>query len=228
MYFKGFVSRYKPVLQVALDYTRLEDAVGLAAALRHQLGAVFIAEAGTPLVKKEGIRAVSILARTVEPAPVLADLKTADTGGLEASMAAEAGAHATTVLGCAANETIEAAVEAAHSRGVAVVADLIGVSDPIARAEELASLGVDGVELHIGIDVQQRLGITAAEVARLVEKVREKFPGMLAVAGGLNAETAPRMAEAGADIIVVGGAITRAPKPVEAARNILEALRSRR
>ena len=225
MYFKGFVSRNRPVLQVAMDYTRFEDAAGLAAALRHQLGPVFIAEAGTPLIKREGIRAVSVLARIVEPAPVLADLKTADTGALEAGLAIDAGAHAVTVLACAPDETIASAVQAAHAKSVSVVADLLGVRDPVARAEQLASLGVDAVELHVGIDVQRRLGLTAGEMASLVARLRERFPGIVAVAGGLNEETAPQMAEAGADIVVVGGAITRSPNPVEAARRIIERLK---
>ena len=223
--FLDFIRSNEPVLQVALDFVRTVDAVRLASLLRRELGPVFIAEAGTPLIKSEGLASVSVLAAVVEPAPVLADMKTADTGALETGIAGEAGAWASTVLASAPDETIADAVREARRRGMSVVADLIGVRDPVSRAEELASLGVDVVEVHVGIDVQRSLGLTAADVRDLVRRVSEKFPGPVAVAGGLRRETAPSMVEAGASVIVVGGAITKAEDPVEAARGIIEAIR---
>ena len=223
--FLDFVRGEAPVLQVALDYTKAEDALLLASRLRCELGPVFIAEAGTPLVKAEGLRVVSLLDEVVDPAPVLADMKTVDTGALEVELASWAGADAATVLALAPDETIEEAAKEAKRRNIALVADLMGVSDPVKRAEELASLGVDVVEVHVGIDVQRRLGVTAAGMAEIVRRIVERFPGPVAVAGGLNEETAPRMVEAGASIIVVGGAITRSRDPVEAARRIIEAVR---
>jgi len=48
----------------------------------------------------------------------------------------------------------------------------------------------------------------------------------VAVAGGLNSETAPLAVEAGAEIIIVGGAVTKAPDATEATRTILQAMRS--
>jgi 3-hexulose-6-phosphate synthase len=218
-----------PLLQVALDYTSLADAARTLAAVTRALGdEVFVAEAGTPLVKAEGVGVARVLAAIAAPSPVLVDMKTADTGALEARMAAEAGADATTVLALALDETIEAAASEAHRQGIALVADLIGVRDPVRRAEELASLGVDIVEVHVGIDAQRALGLTAAELRDLVRRVVEVFPGPVAVAGGLNAKTAPAMVEAGASIIVVGGAITRSPSPGEAARAVVEAIRRTR
>jgi 3-hexulose-6-phosphate synthase len=222
--FASFVESNKPVLQVALDYTRLEDATKLVSFLRAELGAVFIAEVGTPLIKSEGMRAVSVIKSVVEPAPVLADTKTADVGWLEARLAAEHGASAVTVLGCTYNETIVGMIEEAGKHGITVVADLIGVSDIAKRVEELWSLGVKAVELHVGIDVQQRLGMTVANLAEVVRVVRRRFPGILAVAGGLNAKTVPRVVEAGADIVVVGSAIVKSSDPVGSAREILQKL----
>lgn len=215
-----------PLLQVALDFTELADAVRtLTAVTRSLTGEPFIAEAGTPLVKGEGVGVARVLAAVASPNPVLVDMKTADTGALEARMAAEAGADATTVLALAPDETIVAAAQEAHRQGIALVADLLGVRDPAARAEELASLGVDVVEIHVGIDAQRALGLTAGELRGLVRRVAEVFPGPVAVAGGLNAKTAPAMVEAGARIIVVGGAITRSPSPGEAAKAVVEAIR---
>ena len=143
-------------------------------------------------------------------------------------IAAEAGAAAATVLSCALDETIEDAAREAHRQGIALVADLIGSRDPVAEAERLAGLGVDIVEVHVGIDAQRALGVTAAELVDVVRRVAEVFPGPVAVAGGLNAKTAPRMVEAGASIIVVGGAITKSPDPGEAARAVYEAIKGAR
>jgi len=217
--------REGPLLQVALDFASLEDAVRLAARLRREISSCLVYEAGTPLIKSVGMSSVRLLAAVAGPCPVLADTKTMDTGALEARLAAEAGADAVTVLAVALDETIREAAEEAHKQGMAIAADLIGVKDPVARAEELASLGVDIVEVHVGIDAQRTLGMSAADLVEAVKRIKERFPGAVAVAGGLNAKTAPRLVEAGADIVVVGGAITRSPEPTESAKAVLEAIK---
>ncbi len=215
-----------PLLQVALDFTRLEDAIGLASKLRASLGSEgWLAEAGTPLIKSEGVRAVSLLRAVVDPVPVVADMKTADTGELEVSLACSHGAKIVTVLAAAPNETIESAVRAARRCNALVAVDMLGVRDVEGRAEELYSLGVDIVELHVGIDVQKALGVTAADLERLVSRLASRYDWYVAVAGGLNEETAPRMARAGASIVIVGGAITKSRDPVAAASRILGAVR---
>jgi len=222
----GRLTLKTPVLQVALDYTSLRDALSLASLLRRELGGEgWLAEAGTPLIKSEGIRSVSLLASVVDPVPVVADMKTADTGELEASLACEHGARIVTVLALAPDETIESAKRAVERCGGLLAADMLGVRDVEGRAEQLASIGVDILELHVGIDVQRRLGVTAAELEKLVSRLASKYNWYVAVAGGLNEQTAPRMAAAGASIVIVGGAITRSRDPVGSARRILEGIR---
>jgi 3-hexulose-6-phosphate synthase len=174
------------------------------------------------------MRAVSILSSVVDPVPVVADTKTVDTGELEAELACKAGAKIVTVLALAPDETIVSAGKAARRHGCLLAVDMIGVRDVTGRAEALLSLNVDIIELHVGIDVQRALGITAAEMESLVSKLAGMGSWRVAVAGGLNEETAPRMVSAGADIIIVGAAITRSPSPVDSARRILEAIRRAR
>ena len=224
-----FVEKERPVLQVALDYTNLEEALRLATALRRELGEhAWIAEAGTPLIKTEGMKSVRLLRASIDPVHVIADTKTADTGELEIGLAADAGASAATVLACTLNETIEAAIREAHSRGIALAADMIAVKNIEERAEQLESLGVDIIELHIGIDVQRALGMTAGDLVELVRKLSKRLKPYLAVAGGINKNTAPQLAEAGADIVIVGGAITKSIDPVRAAREIIRAIKRKR
>jgi 3-hexulose-6-phosphate synthase/6-phospho-3-hexuloisomerase len=74
----------------------------------------------------------------------------------------------------------------------------------------------------VGID-EQMLAVTGVdELKALVEAVN--IP--VAVAGGLNSETIPEVLKAGAKIIIVGGAIIKAPKPKEAAEAIKKAMKT--
>jgi 3-hexulose-6-phosphate synthase len=209
------------LLQVALDYTRLGEAFRLALEMPRVEGVIL--EAGTPLLKSEGMTPVRILRALPGSHLVAADTKTVDTGALEVALAAEAGADVASVLALAPRETIEEALREAEKRGIAIYADMIGAEDPVRTAERLKGLGVHVALLHIGIDVQRRLGITAGRIPELVERVSKAFKGPVAVAGGIKPEESGRLAEAGASIVIIGGGITKAGNPREAA---LEALRS--
>ncbi len=213
----------KPALQVALDLVDLDAALRIARAAWAN-GAELL-EAGTPLIKAVGVEAVRALRRSFPDAVVVADTKIMDAGRLEASTALEAGADIVTVLGVASDETIREVVEAAHERGALAAVDMINHPDPVSRAAEVAKLGADIVILHVAVDVQKARGVSAAEAAPLVPKVKEASGRWVAVAGGLNRETAPLVAEAGADIVIVGSAITKSDDPGRATREIVEALR---
>ncbi len=223
------LDKEKPILQVALDYTSLEEALLLASALRRELGEhSWIAEAGTPLIKSAGMHSVRLLRVSIDPVHVVADTKTADTGELEVRLAAEAGASAATVLACTLDETIESAAREAHRRGIALAADMIAIKNIEERAEELEALGIDIIELHVGIDAQRALGMTAGDLVELVRKLSKRLKAYLAVAGGIDRNTAPQLANAGADIIIVGGAITKSTNPVEAAKDIINTIKRKR
>ena len=213
-----------PVLQVALDFTSLEDALRVARAA--WANGAEVLEAGTPLIKSVGVEAVRALRRSFPEAVVVADTKIMDAGRIEAGVALDAGADVVTVLGVASDETIREVVEAAHSRGALAAVDMINHPDPVARAAEARRLGADIIILHVAVDVQRARGVSAAEAAPLVPRVKEACGGCwVAVAGGLNRDTAPIVAQAGADIVIVGSAITRSEDPGRATREIVEALR---
>ena len=76
----------KPVLQVALDLYNIPRVLKIA---KESLkGGADWLEAGTPLIKSEGMEAVRQLKRECKGATVVADLKTMDVGGMEADLAA--------------------------------------------------------------------------------------------------------------------------------------------
>ena len=212
-----------PVLQVALDFLDLEKALRVAEA-SYRGGASWL-EAGTPLIKSVGMEAVRRLRERFPSAVVVADMKTMDTGWLEVEMASKAGADVISICALANNNTIKEAVDCSKNYGTKVMADLIEVPNPIRRAKELEALGVHYICLHTGIDVQRR---SEEDVARRVDVIRRIAGSVgipVAAAGGIRVETVARIVEAGAKIIIVGGAITRADDPESAARAIFDAMR---
>jgi 3-hexulose-6-phosphate synthase/6-phospho-3-hexuloisomerase len=208
----------KPVLQVALDLLDLSRAIQIA----HEAvsgGADWI-EAGTPLIKSEGMASVRRLRAEFPGHGIVADMKVADTGALEVEMAAKAGASVVCILADADDSVIEEAVRTASVYGVRLMADLINVADPVSRSKELAALGVHIINAHVGID-QQMIGKSSLGI---LQKIRGAVEIEIAAAGGLDAGTAPQAAAGGADIIIIGGAITRSADVSTSTRRIREAL----
>ena len=211
------------ILQVALDFTSLSEALRVAHLMPRSEAVIL--EAGTPLIKSRGMQAVRLLKLLPGGHLVMADTKTMDTGALEVSLAAEAGADAVSVLAVAPEETIGEAVDKAKEYGLAVYGDMIGHSDPLEAARTLRRLGVHVALLHIGIDVQRRLGLTASQLRDLIGRVAGEFQGPVAVAGGIKPGETGALASAGASIVVIGGGITKARDPAAAAQRALEGLR---
>lgn len=209
-----------PQVQLALDFANLAQA--LRAAKEAWEGGVRRLEAGTPLIKSEGLEAVRRLRAEFPAATIVADMKIMDAGRAEVEMAAKAGANVVTVLGAASDATVAECLEAGKRYGVQVMVDLIEVADPVSRARQAEQLGAPLIGVHCPIDVQMEGGdplTTLREVAAVVS-----VP--LAVAGGLNSETAPLAVAAGASIVIIGGAIIKAPDARAAAATILQALAS--
>jgi len=209
-----------PVLQVALDFINLSQA--MRAAREAVAGGAMWVEAGTPLVKSEGMAAIRALRQEFPALTVVADLKIMDAGRVEVEMAAKAGANVVTVLGVASDETIAECVEAGRNYDARVQVDLIGCESPVERARRAEELGAAIIGIHTAID-EQMVGAGPLDTLRAV---REAVSCRVAVAGGINSETAPEAVAAGADIVIVGGAVIKAPDAAEAARVIVAAMRS--
>src|SRR5256712_2338437 len=139
----------EPVLKVALDHMHLKRAL-LAAKEAVEGGADWL-EAGTPLVKSEGIEVVRQLKKSFPGKTIVADLKTMDTGAFEVEIAAKAGADVITVMGVTDDATILEAVRAARRYGSQIMVDLLRVGDQPARAEELEKLGVAYFNMHVSV-----------------------------------------------------------------------------
>ena len=208
----------KTILQVALDLMNEHRALAIASD-SIKGGADWI-EAGTPLIKSEGMEVVRKLKELYPKKTLVADMKTMDTGAFETEMAAKAGADIVCVLAASDDSTIIDALKSGRKYGTKIMADLIGVDDKVKRAKELEKIGVDYLCMHVGID-EQMIGKKPVEVCSSIVK-NTNIP--LAVAGGINSETAADVVNAGASIVIVGGAITKAKDVTKATEQIKYAI----
>ncbi len=212
----------EPVIQVALDLVHGDRALQIASeAVRG--GADWI-EAGTPLIKSEGVEIVRQLKKAFPRNTVVADMKTIDVGGAEVEIAAKAGADVVVVLGLSSDPTITEAVLSARQYGAKVMVDLFNVADKPARAMRAEEMGASYVCVHVGVDEQMVGGSPLAELRGVAEAVG--IP--VAAAGGINSESAAAVLSAGASIIIVGGAIIKAKDVTAAAAAVKTAMTERR
>ncbi|MGP8329245.1 MAG: bifunctional 5,6,7,8-tetrahydromethanopterin hydro-lyase/3-hexulose-6-phosphate synthase [Methanosarcinaceae archaeon] len=206
-----------PYLQVALDNPNLGAILNVIKQLPDSDH--LILEAGTPLIKRYGIDVISKL-RDVKPdAFIVADLKTLDTGNLEARMVADATADAIVVSALAPIATINKVIEEAHKTGIYAIIDTLNQPDPVSILKQLDDLP-DVVELHRAIDVEdtEHAWGSIEDIKALSSKI------LVAVAGGVRVDTIPDALGAGADILVVGRAITNAKDVRQVAEQFIEGL----
>ena len=199
-----------PKLQLALDCLTIDEALRLMEQVHPH---VDIVEIGTPLIFEEGLAAVERIKWKYPDRTYVADLKIMDAGGIEAGSGFTRGADIVTVLGVAADATIQVALESAERHGGEVMIDLINAPDPVGRCRELAAMGAPTLCLHTAFD---RQGSVKADSQPLAE-VRNQVACRVAVAGGITLDTIPAVIDAGADVVIVGGAIASAPDPGQAA-----------
>ncbi len=206
----------EPVLQVALDFENLSRALQVAKEAVEG-GADWI-EVGTPLIKSEGMQAIREIKRNFPNKIVVADMKTADVGGFETELAAKSGAQVVTILGISDDPTITEAVKAGKKYGAEIMIDLLQVENVEERVKQLEKLGVKYFCEHVGIDMQ----MIGKNPLKVLERVVSATKIPIAVAGGLNKQSIPDVIKRGASIIIVGGAITKAPNVTEETAAIKE------
>lgn len=198
----------QPVLQLALDHENLARA--LKVAKEAVAGGADWLEAGTPLIKSEGLNAVRALRNEFPSVTIVADMKIIDAGRLETECAAKAGANIIHVLGPASDSTIKECIEAARRYDAKIVVDLLGLGSierMVQRAKQVELMGAFAVCIHTPIDMQMRGKLPFDDLKAVASEVG--LP--IAVAGGINSETAVDAIETGASIVIVGGAITKSP-----------------
>ena len=169
-----------------------------------------IAEIGTPLVFREGMRAVRQVRAAYPQLCLLADLKIMDAGAAEAEIAFAAGADRVTVMAVASDATIRGALQNARQHGKQIMIDMMQVSNPLERARQLLRMGCELLCVHTAHDLQS----AQDSPWRLLAHLRQALPtAQLAIAGGVKLETLDTILPLEPQVIIVGSAITGAADP---------------
>jgi 3-hexulose-6-phosphate synthase/6-phospho-3-hexuloisomerase len=210
-----------PILQIALDFINLRRAVNVAREAV-EAGVDWI-EAGTPLIKSEGLDSIRVLRKEFPTTTIVADMKTMDAGRVEMETAAKAGADIAVVMGSATDATVKECISAGKNYGIKIEVDLLGITDCVSRSIEAEKWGADIIGIHTAIDEQMQGSSPFEKLKEICSKVN--IP--VAVAGGINSETVVDAVNAGAKIIVVGGAICKATDIKTAVGNLKKAISNR-
>lgn len=204
-------------LQVALDRIPLRRAVDVAAAIAPDVDWV---EVGTSLIKQYGVAGLREVVAAAGTTPVLADLKTVDDVEFELALAYDNGARSATVLGLAPEVTLDTAVRVCSDRERELVVDLMAL--PAERVVPLADRLPRSVVLapHVSKD-SQSTGARPTELLGTWAAGRR-----VALAGGLTAADLPALTDVPDLRVIVGSAVTKAPDPVNAVRELRRAAES--
>lgn len=204
-----------PYLEVALDIPDWRRVEAIIKALPRSDAIVL--EAGTPLIKRYGVEVIQKIHQLRPESVVIADMKTLDVGNIEARMAGDATADVVGFSALAPIKTIERFIDECKKIGVLSLMDTINVPNPVEVLKKL-KVKPDIVEIHRAIDVEDE-----AYAWGNIKEIREVCGKVLiAVAGGIRLNNVEAALKAGADIIVVGRAITAAKDVTGAARAFLQ------
>lgn len=209
-----------PYLQIAIDIPDLNEVIRVLKYIPDSDHIIF--EVGTPLAKRYGAEAILRLREEKPDAFFVLDLKTLDTGNLEARMAADATANAVVISGLAPISTIRRAANEAQKLGLYCIVDMLNVEKPAERLDRIFDEGIrpDVVELHRAIDSEHE-----EPPWKFARTIKDRHDVLVAVAGGLRPENIEEAISYGADILVVGRAITRARDIEGAARRFLAGMK---
>lgn len=210
-----------PVIQIALDYPTIEEALAMA-----QVGVdagVDWLEAGTPLIVCEGIRAIGALAQKFPAYPVLADYKTMDSGFKNVERTLAQGGKIMTVCANAPDETVKSAIAEGKRTGIWVIADTIGVKDQAARARQCEQWGVDIIYLHYGAD--QRRHDASRDSTQWLDEVLSAVSVPVGC-GCFGVEDAVRAVQKGAEYVVIGHPLISTPDPLAELKRFVKEVRA--
>ncbi len=212
-----------PYLQVAMDLVDMNHMARVLTELPKNDH--LIIEAGTPLIKQFGLSIIGEIRKLRPDAFIIADLKTLDTGNLETRMCANASADAVVISGLAPISTIEKAVLEARKTGIYAVVDMLNVESPLNLVKALAKINAlpHVVEMHRAIDAEGS-EYAWGDIPAIKKAAGGKI--LVATAGGIRVNVAKKALASGADILVVGRAITASKNIQHAAEEFLEEINS--
>ncbi|OGG17162.1 hypothetical protein A3D78_03800 [Candidatus Gottesmanbacteria bacterium RIFCSPHIGHO2_02_FULL_39_14] len=200
------LDRRQRYLQVALNST-LEEAGEIISMLPNSPR--IIIEAGTPLIKRYGLEAISQLNNwwSAKAVPnnfipyIVADVKTMDRGATEVLLVKDAGASAVIALGIAPLETLDIFIKTCSEHNLDSMVDMMNVEQPVKVLRRLKKLP-SVVILHRGVD--EEIFNKDKPIPYLqINKLRASFNTLIAIAGGDSIREVQRAIFNDANIVVV-------------------------
>jgi len=155
-------------------------------------------EAGTPFIKREGLRGISIIS-SIWKGGIVADLKTLDGAVDEVNFVDNSGATAATVLGSAPIETLNLFIDTCEKNKLDSMIDMLGVDEPLKVLLKLKKPPTV-VVLQKGRDEESTRGKVIKY--KHINKIRSKYDVLISAAGGIDLREARSAIFNGADIVV--------------------------
>jgi bifunctional enzyme Fae/Hps len=206
-----------PYLEVAFDIPDWRRVEGIIRALPDHEAVII--EAGTPLIKRYGVEVCRKIHQIRPETIVLADLKTISDAKREARIAGEAGADVASFAGVGPLEAQEDFIKTCREVGVLPLLDNINLHNTIEVLNDL-KVKPDVVEIHRAIDLELT---DASHQWGNIQEIKDAIGGgPVAVAGGIRIPKVKEALNSGAEILVVGRAITVAKDVNSAAKAFLK------
>ncbi|PJE79085.1 3-keto-L-gulonate-6-phosphate decarboxylase UlaD [invertebrate metagenome] len=156
----------KPMIQIALDQTRLNSAIEVAKNVEHFVDVI---EVGTILAFAEGMTAVSTLRKNHPNHILVCDMKVTDGGAILSRMAFEAGADWVTVSAAAHIATIEACKKVADVFNGEMQVEIYG-NWTMDDAKRWVDLGITQAIYHRSRDAELAgIGWTDADLNKMMQ-----------------------------------------------------------
>lgn len=158
-----------------------------------------IIEAGTPLIKKEGVQVISAI-KQYWPGNVCADMKVIDGAYEEVIMAREEGATSITAMGTTSTESLKLFVTTCKKNNITSIIDMMNNINPL-RTIWKSGVVPDAVFIHRGRDEEKAFGkiIQYKDIA----KIKGKYDTLLGAAGGIDKKELQSAIFNNADIVVI-------------------------
>ena len=141
-----------------------------------------IIEAGTPFIKREGLKGIHAISRLWK-GHIVADLKTIDGAEDEVSFVHSQGATAATVLGSAPVETLNLFISKCNILGMDSMIDMLGIEEPLKIILKLKK-PPRVVIMHKGRDEESTRGKVIKY--KHINKIRSKYSVLISAAGGID------------------------------------------
>lgn len=198
------------IIQLAIDRVTVEEAIKIIEETKEYID---IVEVGTSLIKDYGMSSVRKIKETFPNTTILADIKTIDEAEYEFRAVYEAGADIATVMGASALDTIEICDRIAKEYKKDYMIDLLEVDEY--RLPKLTKFPDAIFGVHLPAD---KAGVGLDNLIN-ESVVSLKSVKRIAVAGGVSIRIMPFLEKCGIEIVIVGGAITKALDRTKAAKD---------